>query len=476
MVEEVIGRLLESGFILVHGSSGCGKSSLVEAGVIAQLQQQRVGGTSHWRAAVMRPGDAPLRNLAAALSATLQLDASRSLDIRRALNRGYDAAPLLSDHIRGESHERVCIVLDQFEELFRFASEVSLDEARLFTDVLVGIAQRQIAGLYVIATMRSEFLGDCARFPGLAETFNATQYLLPRMNRSNLMRAVQEPAWLYGGEVAPELAQKLVEDTSASDDELPLIQHALMLLWRDAQGDGHAPTLTLRHYQSRGGVAALLSNHADAVANAAAERAPNKAIEEIFRALTDINPEGHAIRRPQRFGELVSVSRSDESTVRAIIDEFRGDGVSFLTPYAPNTIDAETIIDVSHEALIRRWGKIADERDGWLQREFQDGLVWRSLLLQAESFKRHSGDVLSAATTEDRENWLTERCPAWSERYGNHWEEVTKLLEASRLHNARRHSFWRYCRASQNRRRPKASGVTAGEQRVDNLEPLPTRA
>ena len=80
--------------------------------------------------------------------------------------------------------------------------------------------------------MRSEFLGVCARFEGLAEAVNQTQYLLPQMERPALLRAIREPAALYDGEVTRELAERLIADAGGGQDQLPLIQHGLMLLWR----------------------------------------------------------------------------------------------------------------------------------------------------------------------------------------------------------------------------------------------------
>ena len=91
-------------------------------------------------------------------------------------------------------------------------------------------------GLYVILTMRSEFLGVCARFEGLAGAVNRTQYLLPQMERPALMRAIREPATLYDGEVTRELAEGLMADAGSEQDQLPLIQHGLMRLWRRKVG------------------------------------------------------------------------------------------------------------------------------------------------------------------------------------------------------------------------------------------------
>ena len=102
--------------------------------------------------------------------------------------------------------------------------------------MLVGLQQSRTPGLNVILTMRSEFLGRCARFEGLAETINDTQLLLPRMDVQALMRAIREPARLYGGTVERELAEEVVADSGQGQDQLPLMQHAMMLMQRQTTG------------------------------------------------------------------------------------------------------------------------------------------------------------------------------------------------------------------------------------------------
>src|SRR5262245_39644848 len=65
---ELMEQLHRTHFIAVVGSSGCGKSSLIRAGLIPKLKAGFLAeDRDQWRVAVMKPGDAPLRNLAAAL-------------------------------------------------------------------------------------------------------------------------------------------------------------------------------------------------------------------------------------------------------------------------------------------------------------------------------------------------------------------------------------------------------------------------
>ena len=67
-VDQLLAKLDLSRFLAVVGTSGCGKSSLVRAGLIpAPKTGLMVSGGARWAVAAMRPGDQPIRNLARAL-------------------------------------------------------------------------------------------------------------------------------------------------------------------------------------------------------------------------------------------------------------------------------------------------------------------------------------------------------------------------------------------------------------------------
>ena len=79
-----------------------------------------------------------LANLTESLVGVVEGGASRQIDIRRTLNEGRQAPAALSKVLGLGAADRLCVLLDQFEELFRFAREVSQDESILLTDFLVG--------------------------------------------------------------------------------------------------------------------------------------------------------------------------------------------------------------------------------------------------------------------------------------------------------------------------------------------------
>jgi formylglycine-generating enzyme required for sulfatase activity len=456
MIDEVIDRLAAHHLVMIHGSSGSGKSSLVRAGVLPKLARQHLRAGEPWQTCSIRPSGGPLWNLAKEF-ARLEGEGDDVGHVGRIMgqfNRTGATLSAIAGSLKNMKGRRLCILVDQFEELFRYEKETSREEAELFVDLLVrsnvevnASATRKPddhhAPVHIVATMRSEFLGECARFNGLAEAVNRTQYLVPRMDHDGLLRAIRRPALLYGGEVSVDLAERLIADVAGREDELPLIQHGLMFIWNSAAAAKQPSDkiiLDAAPLDAAAGLPNLLSGHADAIVDDAAPDAERRyAVERLFRALTELNAEGHAVRRPQAFRDLVAVTQIDSKKLRDIINALRREGVSFLTPYSQQEITDGTPIDISHEALIRCWRRLADSQDGWLKREFDDGLIWRSLLVEAKAFKSSKHRILSPATTEERWNWWQQRQlnGAWAERYGGEFDLAGALIDASRR-NARR--------------------------------------
>ncbi|WP_341645012.1 ATP-binding protein [Thauera sp. SDU_THAU2] len=471
MADAVVAQLIDRRLLVVHGDSGCGKSSLVRAAVLPRLEQESARGGLSWRTCAMTPGEAPLWNLALALAELDGGKEERALEIRRALNFGRDAPETIATLLRRDSADHLCILIDQFEELFDFAHRHGPEEAQLLADFLVGLFETPPAGLYAVLTMRSEFLGACARFEGFAEAVNRAQYLLPRMTHDDLLRAIREPAQLFGGEVSMALAERLIHDAGGRQDQLPLIQHGLMLLHRDhvelsGHADGAGWLLDSDAYDGSSGLAGLLSRHADDVMDKAqaffGERAGEvRVVEDVFRALTEINAEGQAIRRPRSFADLAAIAGCGEAELQHVLKPFRVDGASLLRPYGEAPIAADERVDISHEALIRCWERLADPGNGWLVREFRNGLVWRALLVQADSFERDPSNVLGPTTTGERLAWIKRRNPVWAERYGGGWPRVKRLLAASAEARDREQAAQAAARKREQRVRTLSWGIAA---------------
>jgi hypothetical protein len=128
--------------------------------------------------------------------------------------------------------------VDQFEELFRFRAaqrNTTSTKRPPSSNSLLEAAQQRDLSIYIVLTMRSDFLGDCAQFQGLPEAINDGQYLIPRMTRDERRFAVTGPVGVTRGKITEPLINRLLNDVGDNPDQLPILQHALMRTWEHWQ-------------------------------------------------------------------------------------------------------------------------------------------------------------------------------------------------------------------------------------------------
>lgn len=367
-IDELLRRLGTRRFLSVVGTSGSGKSSLVRSGLIPSLHSgSSLKAGSSWRVAMLRPGEDPIGSLAAALDARDVLgttdpsmaDTNRVM-LDATLRRGtlglVDAIRLA--HIPRD--DNVLIVVDQFEELFRFQRSRHIanarDEAVAFVKLLLDAAGQTDVPVYVVLTMRSDFIGDCMAYPGLPEAINDSVYLVPRMTRDELRAAITGPVAVAGGQIAPRLVLKLLNDVGDDPDQLPLMQHVLMRTWNHwaAHRSAGAP-MDLEHYEAVGTLQNALSLHADEAYGETGSEERQRTTRLIFKALTDTFSDPRGVRRPTAVSDLAAICAVDEAEVMAIVETFRRAGRSFLVPPPTVPLTSHSIVDISHESLMRGW-------------------------------------------------------------------------------------------------------------------------
>jgi energy-coupling factor transporter ATP-binding protein EcfA2 len=369
-IEDLVARLGEAPLLAVAGASGCGKSSLVLAGVLHELQQRRAAGEAiEWRPVVLRPGNRPIANLAARLAVALPSgtadENSRAASLEGRLRLG--GRGLIETVRLGQlaPHVRLLVVVDQFEEIFRFKRMTDAEEATAFVKLLlhaVGDCRSQVS---VVVTLRSDALGYCADFRDLPEAINRGQYLVPKLTRQQRKDAIVKPVEMRGFRIAPRLVQRILNNVSDDYDDLPVMQHVLTRTWRQWATDcGGSRAIDLVDYEATGAAAEALSNHADEAYESLTGLAP--VVERVFRALTERVAEGTEIRRPLAFAQLCAVAGYGRTEVEQVVERFRRPDTAFLMPSADVPLAIDPAIDISHESLIRLWQRLRQ----WSQHEF----------------------------------------------------------------------------------------------------------
>jgi hypothetical protein len=435
--DALLDKLARTRLLAVVGPSGCGKSSLVRAGMIAALHTGFMAAAgAQWQVAEMRPGDRPMARLADALRASVvpadQAEAPQTPLLEAALRRG----PLgLVEVVSGAGLPAGCnllLLVDQFEEIFRYRQKVDSDEADAFVSLLLASAAQRELPLYVVITMRSDFLGDCALFNGLPEAINDSQYLTPRLTREQCRLAITGPARVFGGEVEAGLVNRLLNDFGPDPDQLPLLQHALMRMWdrARARAAGAAPRITLEDYEQTGGLARALSDHADEVMGELAP-AQRTIAEVMFRRLTERGMGRRDTRAPARLSDVAAVAGVGAEAVYPVVEAFRRPDRSFVTPPAGLPLRPDTLLDIGHESLIRQWRALGD----WVEREARSAALYQRLSQTAQLWRRGEAALWRNPDLERALKWQQEERPsaAWAARYGpaQEFEQATDFLRES---------------------------------------------
>ena len=443
--EQLLGKLSATRFLAVVGSSGSGKSSLVRAGLLpALLGGFMTSAGSNWKIALMRPGFDPIGNLARALAAPEVLGSNGDQEVLSAmaestLRRGNFGLMDLAQQARIGSGQNLLIVVDQFEELFRVAelaeSEAYLNHAAAFVKLLLEASRQKELPIkelpiYVVLTMRSDFLGDCSSFWGLPEAINEGQYLVPRLTREQRREAITGPIAVCGGAISDRLVTRLLNDMGDDQDQLPLLQHALMRTWGKWKEEGAGrPAIDLEHYESIGGMSDALSLHVDEAFNSLPDERSRQVAEKAFKGLTEKGPDNREIRRPVTLGGLSVVTGAAESELAEVIDTFRQQGRSFLMPPAEVPLTSAAMIDISHESLIRNWRRLKE----WVDEEARSARIYRRLAETAALYKEGKAGLWRDPDLQVAMTWREQALPnvEWAERYNPDFKEAIAFLDAS---------------------------------------------
>jgi tetratricopeptide (TPR) repeat protein len=454
-IYELVDRLAESHLVAVIGPSGCGKSSLVRVGLIPALEAgylYRAG--TRWLTTTMEPGGYSTKALAKALSnAVAKADAINGpnqipktpLEFEKQLNRRPDALVELSEELAPVLGERtnLLILIDQFEELFRKDMTPPADATRLI-NMILNVFHARPDRLYIVITMRTDYLEQCAYYRGLPEALNQTHYLTPRLNDEELREAITKPVELehFGGSIEPALIRQLLyemsDEVTYDPDYLPLMQHALAWMWQTSEhhaGENKTkPVLKLIDYKKFDGLAGSLSEHANKILNNLTAT-QQKIAEDMFRLLSDYGHGGRITRRvttPERIAAVAGVSKED---VGSVIEAFTDKESCFV-----RWKDNQTRLDVTHESLIRKWNTLKE----WVKEEARSAEMYRKIEQTALSWKEKKASLLTGLELQNALEWEKNVKPtgSWAKRYGNDFGLVQEFLEKSKKKERLRRTFY----------------------------------
>jgi WD40 repeat protein len=324
-------RLAEHRFLAVLGPSGSGKSSVVLAGLVPALQAK----VPHFDMAYLTPGSDPLTFLETSL---------------------------------GLSPRCVLLVVDQFEELFTLCA----DEAK--RRAFLGRLLRLPGELSVVLTMRADFWGECAPYRELKELMQAHQELVAPMDPAELRRAIEMQAAQVGLRFEAGLSNTILDDVQGEPGAMPLLQHALLELWKRR----HGRWLRADQYRALGGVKGAIAGTAEEVYRDLSPDDQGR-VRASFLRLTRLGEAAPDTRQRVGLSELAPAGGSLPET-RALVKRLAD---SRLLVTAVNPVTGGEVVEVAHEALIQHWPRLRR----WLDEDRADVLLLERVRGQAQDWE-----------------------------------------------------------------------------------------
>ena len=408
LTDQLLDQVRQNNFLALLGASGSGKSSVLRAGLLHQLQLgQRLAGSEDWQVQILTPGKHPLESLTLSfLDNNLSgIDRASQLDkVECLLQRGSEGLRKL---VQAAKVERLVLVIDQFEELFTLCEDQGEREA--FCACLLGALSQIPEKLCVILAMRIDFFGKCFehQYSGLGKKIEANVVAVPLMQQEELRQVVTKPAQKVNLAVEEELVEQILRDVKGSPGSLPLVQYSLTQLW---QGRDHN-CLQVSKYVQLGGIGGALDKRATEVYGQLT-KVEQEVAKHIFLNLTRLG-EGTEDTRRRVFQQDLVTAKYSQALVDKVIQTLADEKLVVTGEQVAKGAEMkrEAVVNVPHEALIRNWLLLRDwlyESRGYLlkQREIEssaskwkeqgkkvDYLLQGKRLQEARSFKKESREI-----------------------------------------------------------------------------------
>ncbi|HEY5915888.1 MAG TPA: hypothetical protein VIU13_00730 [Chryseolinea sp.] len=443
-IDDILLKISKNRFVTVMGYSGSGKSSLMSCGLVPVLYGGFITDSgSQWNIITTRPGSSPIRSLTDSIIEFMirtQRIPEKDSEVYRAivnsvLRSGSDGLIEISRFLHRDAGENTFFLVDQFEEVFRYRdlveNEESLNDAQLYVNLILTAVEQTAIPTYVALTMRSDFIGECSVFSGLTQKINNSNYLIPQLTREQKKLVIEGPIKVAGGQISKRLEKRLLNDIGNNHDQLPILQHVLMRTW-DYWIANHevGEPVDIRHYNAIGKVGQALAQHANEAYDELSTR--DKQIAEIlFKNITEKSQDNRGMRRPCRLGLVAELAEANEDEVIEVVDHFRRAGRSFLMPAAHIPLHTDSMIELSHESLMRIWNRL----ETWVEEEFESASMYKRLSEAAAMYQIGKTGLWRPPDLQLALNWQKKQNPtrAWGQRYDEAFERAIVFLDTSRI-------------------------------------------
>lgn len=328
--QALLAKIINQRLTLLFAATGVGKSSLLQAAILPQLSTQSglnldLVYYNDWIAP-------PIQGLQQA--------------VRHALAKRYGSLPIAPQNldlvtffrlITPYTSQPLVIILDQFEEFFRYRFIHHTADFQAFIDQLAEVILAPELNVSLVFSMREDFALELNAFkPHLPNPLFSNYYRLEKLGIDAAKAAITEPLIQAGYHYEPALLDELLKDllsrdltrdasslaqgTQADSVEPPYLQIVCSQLW-DLDKNDPAKTLRLATYRKAGGAKGLLENYVNEVLKSFSDKEKqisSKAFDHL------ISRRGTKMAHtPEDLAELVKLKPSELAKVMDKLEQAR---------------------------------------------------------------------------------------------------------------------------------------------------------
>jgi len=428
-VSEVLKILLKKRFVALVGASACGKTSLIQSGIIPALLSDM---KEEWVPVFIRPGKRPIESLIRGFQKVFSKKISES-DVHAFLRNTNSLGDFLIE--KGLGNYNYFLVVDQFEELFTWPVVVKKRksgrnaDAVPFINHLMNLLEEEEPMIYLMLSIRSDFLDYCSTFRGLTEHLNKSKYLLPQMSQEDLKEAILEPLRVSGASVESGFEDYLLKELKDVDPQLPLLQNALKQTWNHWKKQGRVDqAISLDDYRIAGSIRGGLSRELENIYQSM-EFYQKEICERIFKTIAFKTGRQEAYSRRTTLGSIARIAKCSIDRVLEVVDIFDKAGHPFLSNKLSETMTSETKIELPHESLIHVWDRLLQ----WVDEEDESIRMYLKISRASASYQQDKGALLVADELQQAIDWKREQIPtpAWGIQFDPAYERAMVFLNTS---------------------------------------------
>ena len=338
IIKDICEKLDQNNPLLIIGSSGSGKSSIIRAGLIPLLEKNT------WDVLpLIRPGNSLLSKLIETFEKFF-VEENGLKQLRRFIHGDPKGLRQLENYLPGTNN--YLLIIDQFEEVFTLAPQ---NECQHFIKLLAQFLMQPSARLKLLLAMRADFLEFCLQYSALTHLIQTQTIYIPPLEESEWRQIIVGPAEYVNYFIEAGLQEEILKDIDQKANCLPLLQLTLLKLWENS--DRSKRFITHAAYLEVGGLFGALNYYTDLFFENLSD-VEQILLKKIFLKLVRIGIAKDTRQRQlkERLLELAGDNQDEQDCVVSLLQKLLDEQLLIQEEEEGNVW-----IDLAHEVLIENW-------------------------------------------------------------------------------------------------------------------------